>query len=193
MTIDVVVKVGGSLLAHGSHLDPTLSAIRAASRVRRLLVVPGGGCFADVVREVDRRFSLSDDTAHWMAVLGMDQYAYVLAERLSMSALVTDASEIQVAADAGRIPVIAPSRWLRQADPLPHSWEVTSDSIAAWIAGEVGAHDLVLVKPPGATGSGVMDAYFPRALPARVTPVIVPADRIETLEAVLLQRAVTAP
>ena len=50
---------------------------------------------------------------------------------------------------AGRVPVLAPSRWLREADPLPHSWDVTSDSIAAWVAGQAGASTLVLVKAAG--------------------------------------------
>ena len=31
-------------------------------------------------------------------------------------------------------------------DALPASWEVTSDSIAAWVADQVGAGRLVLVK-----------------------------------------------
>ena len=39
------------------------------------------------------------------------------------------------ALSAGHVPVLAPSRWLREADPLPHAWTVTSDSIAAWVAG----------------------------------------------------------
>ena len=82
------------------------------------------------------------------------------------------------------MPVLAPSRWLRTADPLPHSWEVTSDSIAAWVAGEIGANHLVLVKPPGVGAQAsheLVDAYFERALPSSVKPVIVAADRIERL------------
>lgn len=184
MTIDVVVKVGGSLLAHAPHLAAALAVIKAAARARHLLVVPGGGPFADAVRELDRRIGLSDDAAHWMAVLAMDQYAHVLGERLPDGVVVSDREEIVVALDAGRVPVLAPSQWLRDEDPLPHSWDVTSDSIAAWVAGEVGAHQLVLVKPPGATGA-VVDAYFPRALPAHVTPVIVCADHLDLLEAAL--------
>jgi aspartokinase-like uncharacterized kinase len=167
MTIDVVVKVGGSLLAHERHLDAVLAAVAAAARHVRLLIVPGGGPFADAVRALDRRIGLSDDAAHWLAILAMDQYAHVLTDRLD-----------------GRVPVLAPSKWLREADPLPHSWDVTSDSIAAWVAGQVGARRLVLVKPPGAAGA-VLDAYFPRALPASVTPVVVCADRLDELEAAL--------
>ena len=184
MNIDIVIKVGGSLLTRDDRLAAVLAAIGAAARVRSLLVVPGGGPFADAVRELDRRIGLSDDAAHWMAVLAMDQYAHVLAGRLPDGVVVSNRADMMTAFATGRVPVLAPSQWLREEDPLPHSWDVTSDSIAAWVAGEVGARQLVLVKPPGATGA-VVDAYFPRALPAHVTPVTVHADRLDLLEAAL--------
>jgi hypothetical protein len=111
----------------------------------------------------------------------MDQYAELIASRLGGSALVWSPDEIRDAIDAGTIPVVAPSRWLRDADPLPHTWEVTSDSIAAWVAGALGATQLVLVKPPGARGDAMVDPYFERALGANVTPVIVSADRVPLL------------
>jgi aspartokinase-like uncharacterized kinase len=176
MTVAVVVKVGGSLLAHERRLDAVLATIARAARHVRLLIVPGGGPFADAVRGLDRR--LSDDAAHWMAILGMDQYAHVLADRIAGAVIVTSLADARAALDDGRLPVLAPSSWLRQVDPLPHSWDVTSDSIAAWVAGEVGAHQLVLVKAPGATGE-LVDRHFARALPASVMPVMVPADRLD--------------
>jgi aspartokinase-like uncharacterized kinase len=186
--VETVVKVGGGLLAYPEHFDALVSAVGAAARQRRLLVVPGGGPFADAVREVDRRLRLSDDAAHWMAVLAMDQHAHLVASRLPGGMLVTDPREIAAAFSAGvdgQVPVLAPYRWLREADALPHTWDVTSDSIAAWVAGASGARRLVLVKPPGASGSELVDAYFPRALPAHVTPVIVPADQAVALHSAL--------
>jgi aspartokinase-like uncharacterized kinase len=186
--VDTVVKLGGGALTHLNHFDAALTAIAAASGERRLLVVPGGGPFADVVREVDRRLGISDDAAHWMAVLAMDQYAHVLAARLAGGVLITQPSEIVaalVAAPGGQIPVLAPSRWLREADPLPHTWDVTSDSIAAWVAGRVGARRLVLIKPAGAAGVDLVDAYFSRALPAHVRPAIVRADDAVALHSAL--------
>lgn len=185
MSIDTVVKLGGGVLAHVEHLDVVLAAIEAAARQHRLLVVPGGGPFADVVREIDRRLELSDDAAHWMAILAMDQYAHLIAARFAPGTLVERPPQIAAALDAGRVAVLAPSRWLREADPLPHAWDVTSDSIAAWVAGQVGARRLVLIKPPGAAGKDLVDPYFPRALPPQVTPVIVPADDVETLRSAL--------
>jgi len=185
LVVDTVVKVGGGVLADADGFDAVLAAIGAAARHRRLLIVPGGGPFADAVREVDRRFKLRDEAAHWMAVLAMDQYAYVVATRLAGGAIVAERREIGAVLAAGRVPVLAPSRWLRDADPLPHSWDVTSDSLAAWIAGQVGTPRLVVIKPSGAEGSDLVDPYFARTLPAGVTAVIVTADRIDALQAAL--------
>ena len=58
----------------------------------------------------------------------------------------------------------------KQASPLPHSWDVTSDTIAAWIAGQLKAQSLVLLKsaslPPDATRDlaaqlKLVDPFFP--------------------------------
>ena len=160
-SIDTVVKVGGGLLAHEGSLETVLNVLADVARDEPLLIIPGGGPFADAVRDQDVRLTLTDDAAHWMAVLGMDQYAHLIASRMSRAVLVTDATEMSTALASRRIPVLAPYAWLRRADPLPHSWEVTSDSIAAWIARAIAASRLVLVKPPGAESRpDIVDRHF---------------------------------
>lgn len=178
MRVDCVVKLGGGALSHVEHWRGALDAIARAARSRRLVVVPGGGPFADTVRAVDARLGLEDRTAHWMAVLAMDQYAHLIVERLAGAVLVEDTGGVALALDRGSVPVLAPSRWLRAVDPLPHSWEVTSDSIAAWIAGALGAPRLVLVKPSGSRGDPV-DPFFERARPPALAVAVVPADEID--------------
>ena len=175
--VSVVVKVGGGLLAHAGCFESVLAQIATASQHVSLLIVPGGGPFADAVREVDRQIGLSDDAAHWMAIRAMDQYAQLIASRLSNGQLVATLREVEVAFDEGRIPVLAPYQWMREADPLPHSWDVTSDSIAAWVAGQAGAARLVLVKPSGASGPDVVDPRFHSVLPSHIKAEIVAADR----------------
>ena len=174
---EVVIKLGGSLLARVEQLDDVLAAIALAARTRRLLIVPGGGPFADAVRDVDRRVGLSAGAAHWMAVLAMDQYAHLLAARVPGGAIVTTVRDATRVLDEAGVPVLAPSRWLSEADPLPHSWDVTSDSIAAWVAGQVHARALILVKAPAATGDEVVDRHFAQIVPPHLVPIIVPADR----------------
>ena len=179
--VQLVVKIGGGLLAHAAHLDAVLACVAATAVDRRLLVVPGGGPFTEAVRNVDRQIGLSDDTAHWMAVLGMDQYAHLIASRLRGAVLVTDRDRISAATRDGQIPVLAPFEWLRRDDPLPHSWQVTSDSIAAWVAAAIGARRLILVKPPGSGQSpDIVDADFARVR-TTLDVEFIPADRIDAL------------
>jgi aspartokinase-like uncharacterized kinase len=179
--VSVVIKVGGSLMARAELLDATLRTIAEASRNVSILIVPGGGPFADAVREADQHVGLTDDAAHWMAVLAMDQYAYLIASRLTRGTLVRAPGEFESVLREYHIPVLAPYQWMREADPLPHSWDVTSDSIAAWIAGQVGASRLVLVKPPGASGADIVDPCFRSILPSHIKAEIVTADRIDEL------------
>ena len=182
--VDTVLKLGGGALADTVLFRAALEAIRAASRERRLLVVPGGGQFADAVRQTDECVSLSNDAAHWMAILAMDQSAYLVADGLTGGVVVTSESEIAEALSIGQIPVLSPSAWLKETDPLPHSWDVTGDSIAAWVAGRLGAPHLILIKPPAAKLADVhelIDPYFQQALSEGVTWTIVPADRLGEL------------
>jgi hypothetical protein len=129
-----------------------------------VLVVPGGGPFAETVRAIDALLEPGDDAAHWMAILGMDQYAHLLAARTPSADVVETAAEARATHETGRLPILAPYRWLRERDPLPHSWAVSSDSIAAWIALDVGAPELILVKPVAGPVDAVTDPYFPRVL-----------------------------
>jgi len=173
---DAVIKVGGSLLCDRDALSRTISALEAIAASHTIVVVPGGGPFADAVRAVDERLALSSDDAHWMAILGMDQFAVTLASRIRRAELVHDRGDIARARTGHTIPVLAPYRWLRESDPLPHSWDVTSDSIAAWFAIEIGARQLVLIKPDGHDALTAVDPYFDRArAPSLKHSIVTPA------------------
>jgi aspartokinase-like uncharacterized kinase len=162
--VDTVIKVGGALIEDAASFACLVDALQLLGTRHRhgppLLVVPGGGPFADTVREVDWHLAAGDDAAHWMAILGMDQHAHLLVARTPIAVLVESADEARVAHEAHRLPVLAPYRWLRARDPLPHLWSVTSDSIAAWIAIELGASELLLVKATTGPADAVTDPYF---------------------------------
>jgi aspartokinase-like uncharacterized kinase len=183
--VEAVVKVGGSLLRDPQRLRRVLDIVADARKGSALLVVPGGGPFADAVRAMDRHIGLTDDAAHWMALLAMDQYAHLLHSRLRGATLVSTPAAVLAALRSGALPVLAPYRWLRDADPLPHSWDVTSDSIAAWIAGALAAPLLVLIKPAGVTGAEAVDAHFPHARRRGTSYSLLPADRAHALRSLL--------
>jgi 5-(aminomethyl)-3-furanmethanol phosphate kinase len=176
-----VVKVGGGLGrgAGDDALRALCTTLGALAERHALLVVPGGAWFADAVRDADRRFGLPATTSHHMAVLGMEQFGWLLGVLIPGAERTADPAR----AAAGRAAVLLPA-----ALPLdlPASWQVTSDSIAAWVAGRAGADRLVLVKevdglfarwPPrgepllrltvdelAALRPGGVDAYLPTAL-----------------------------
>jgi aspartokinase-like uncharacterized kinase len=174
-----VIKIGGAVAAYPGGIDKVCTAVAEASRSHRIVVVPGGGPFADAVREFERRVGLSPNAAHWMAILAMDQYAHVLASRIPGALLVDEPGAVAGAAAMGRAAVLAPFRWMRSADVLPHSWEVTSDSIAAFIAGALDAARLILIK--ARDGGETLDSYFATALPTGMPCLIIGYDRIEEL------------
>jgi aspartokinase-like uncharacterized kinase len=114
-----------------------------------------------------------------MAILAMDQYALVLASRIPDAVLVEEPGCIREALLKRCAVVLAPSRWMRSADVLPHTWDVTSDSIAAFIAGALDASRLILIKPDH--GSSSVDPYFLTALPAGMPHSIIGCDRMDQL------------
>ena len=172
----LVIKIGGGLLGVPGALDAVCTAVATMGRREAIVVIPGGGPFADAVREVDRAIGLSPDAAHWMAILAMDQYAHLLAGRIAGAVLVEEAGAIAGALATGRVAVLAPSRWLRAADPLPHSWDATSDSVAAFVAGALDARRLVLVKPADVGEAGV-DRCFAVVVPAELEVLVLPWNR----------------
>ena len=180
----VAIKVGGGLSAVQGALDRVCGALVVAREAAPLVVLPGGGPFADSVRAFDRAHRLPASTAHWMAILAMDQYAHALASLVEGARLVDDPAGIGDALAAGAIPVLAPFRWLRAADPLPQEWAITSDSLAAWMAGALGADRLVLIKPV-AGGPELVDERFVESCPRNLQVTCLPVAAVDGLAELL--------
>jgi aspartokinase-like uncharacterized kinase len=145
MKLETVLKVGGSL-GRGEGLTLLCKEISQLGKRRGLLVIPGGGEFADQVRSYYQRYHLSETTAHRMAILAMDQYGCLLRDLIPDSVLASDLLSARAIAANGQVPILLPASLVIQVDPLPHSWQVTSDSIAAWVAGLAQIPRLVLIK-----------------------------------------------
>jgi aspartokinase-like uncharacterized kinase len=170
----VVVKVGGSLLDWPGLAD-RLSSYLDDRRGDRLVLVVGGGRFADALRELDRAQAIGEVRSHALALRVLDFSAHALAAIVPGLLVVDDVPALPHAWEAGRSPVLAPRRFLdlddRSPDPLPHAWTTTTDAIAARLASRLGASELVLLKsapiPPGldlkaASRLGLVDPEFPR-------------------------------
>ncbi len=143
--MEAVIKIGGSLALYPDDLRVLSNCLKHIAEKHRFLVVPGGGEFADVVRGIDRRFSLDSRTAHKMAILGMDQFGVMLSELIAGSVTISFLEDLEGCPDSN-VPIILPSKIVLEDKSLEASWNVTSDSIAAKIASQVGAKKLILAK-----------------------------------------------
>ena len=119
----IVVKVGGSLYDH-PQLGPGLRAY-LDSLGETVLLVPGGGPFADAVRKLDTLHHLSEEHSHRLALHAMNMAGNFL-KCLGITSTILNAVEFE--------------------SELPHSWNVTSDSIAARAAIIHRASRLILFK-----------------------------------------------
>ena len=140
-----LVKVGGSLALYSEKLRSLCAKLSEVSKKHKMVVLPGGGEFADAVRNLDERFNLSSAVSHRMAILGMDQYGLLLSDLLPHSIALNRLENVPTTLILGKLPVFLPSNFLFSANQLENSWEVTSDTIAVYIAGQLHACTVVLV------------------------------------------------
>lgn len=162
-----VVKLGGSL-----HESPHLVALLEALAQSAVIIVPGGGPFADQVRASQKKRAYDDATAHAMAVLAMAQYGLML-KGLCPHLLATEQiPQLTPLASTGSSVVWLPNLELLTEPEIPQTWEVTSDSLAAWLTKHLNLPRLLLVKSTGWPGhsptlaqltqSGLIDSAFSR-------------------------------
>jgi 5-(aminomethyl)-3-furanmethanol phosphate kinase len=163
-----VIKLGGAQ-ARGGRLREWLDAI--ATHAGRIVVVPGGGPFADIVRATQAEIGFDNAAAHEMAMVAMSQFGRALISLRPGFELADSQAVLRDALSRGLTPIWSPERMALEAGLLP-SWDLTSDSLAAWLAGLIGAERLLLVKhgEPASAAElarrGVVDPLFPKYLAA---------------------------
>lgn len=169
----LVIKFGGSSVSSAA-VTPWVKAIeRAAVPV---VVVPGGGPFADTVRRYQPSMGYDDEAAHEMAILGMEQFGTALISLGTRMVKATSEAEIEAAIARDHVPVWMPLDEVLADPAIDKDWTVTSDSLAAWLAARFGGIKLCLLKqidiPENATvdaliGAQIVDESFARLLHVR--------------------------
>ena len=123
-----------------------------------------------------------------MAVAAMDQYGWFVASQGIRTTVLLKVPDKPV--------VFLPYCSMQKHDPLPHSWDVTSDSIAAWVADMLGLDLLLLKSVDGILEDGglvehvkkqiiteVVDPFFiPFVLEKKIHTTIINGSRTETIE-----------
>lgn len=185
-------------------LTETTGGSVGVGRGQRVLLLAGGGALADAVRQLDRLHGLSQEQAHWLALRALQTTGQFLAELLGGLPIIADPSDLTTctgetaARDPDRVDdqlddqqtITAATQarpWAvvdayafaladeQRAGALPHTWDTTTDAIAAQLAVRTGARRLVLLKsadwPVGcdvvqASRVGFVDAQLPAVLAA---------------------------
>jgi aspartokinase-like uncharacterized kinase len=167
----IVVKLGGSVV-RSAELTAWLDAIAAAPRP--IVVVPGGGALADEVRACQSQLGFGDASAHRMALLAMDQLAWAVAGLRQGFTVGATEAELRAALGQGSVAVWAPYALIAERTDIEESWRLTSDSLALWLAGRIGAERCYLIKSIARSRTqvsalqlaqdGIVDAAFPDML-----------------------------
>ena len=139
-----VVKLGGSL-ANSEEMPRWLDVIANAG-AGKVVLVPGGGPWADEVRAAQKREGFDDRVAHRRSLRAMEQYGKVLAGMRANLVPAAAIAEIHEALRNGQIALWMPYEMVVADRTIPESWDVSSDSLAAWLAEQLNASALVLVK-----------------------------------------------
>ncbi|MCG8378589.1 MAG: hypothetical protein MI865_03835 [Proteobacteria bacterium] len=140
-----VIKLGGSLL-NSTELPLWLESIVSISRHSNVVIVPGGGVFAEQVRKMQTTYRFDDRHAHCMALLAMAQYGHLLASINPSIRVISDFDD-SAFTSGNKFPLLwLPLALMNDFSEITPSWDFTSDSIALWFARRAGADRLVLVK-----------------------------------------------
>ncbi len=170
----MIVKVGGSVA------DRLEIVFEALGNLEDVKVIPGGWIFADIVRELN----LDEEASHWMAILAMSIYGYYIHEFGKKYGFeIAEPEEFNFFERRGKF-IVLPYRLLRKFDELPHSWDVTSDAIAVWIAAKIGDRRVIKVTALGGVirNGGIVDrvsAFEAGDLVDRYTPFLLKKNNLE--------------
>jgi len=171
----VVVKVGGSLF-DWPELSSRLQSFLATLKGSNVLLIPGGGPTADVIRQFDQCHHLGEETSHWLALRALALNARFLQIIVPSTQVVEGLNAARSCWRRGSTPILDMYRFARgdesRPDHLSHNWQVTSDSLAARVAVVAKASKLILLKSKDAPSEdwtelgqvGYVDASFPRLI-----------------------------
>ncbi len=144
---EAVFKIGGKILENSNNIKSTFSQLAQLFEkeiLQKIMVIPGGGSLANFVRNLDDALQIGDDLAHWSAIYSMNYNGIMLNRRYPNLESIEKLKTFQ---DAKQMfCIFLPYSFLREDDTLPHNWEVTSDSIALYVANKLKLSQCFLIK-----------------------------------------------
>ena len=142
-----IFKIGGRILENSKNIASIISQLTKLYEeniLQKIILIPGGGSYANLIRKIDEELKLGEDLAHWMAIYSMNYNGLELHRKFPGLECTENLKEIQ---DTNKIfCIFLPYNYLRNNDTLPHSWDITSDSITLYIADQLQFNKCFLIK-----------------------------------------------
>ena len=188
MNKKIVIKIGGSFIntAKRKKLKEIVKVIEnqaAAAKNIKLIIVNGGGKAADLVRQFDNVCKIAPKNAHFAAISAVELNAYLLSDFFSEFSFFSQNLSLNK-----KINIFLPLDYYKEIDPLPNSWQVTSDTMALETAKRFKVDKLILLKQKELlknkfsssradklSEAGIIDEYFPILFKKNI------ADKMETV------------
>jgi aspartokinase-like uncharacterized kinase len=144
---EAVFKIGGKILENTNNIKSTFSQLTQLYEekiLQKIIIIPGGGTFANFVRRLDEDLQIGDDLAHWIAIYSMNYNGIILNRKYPDLKTIEKLKTFQ---NAKRMfCIFLPYSFLHEEDTLPHNWDVTSDSIALYVANKLKLSRCFLIK-----------------------------------------------
>ncbi len=149
-----LVKIGGNILESQQNISTTISQLNVLlyklKKFQKIIIIPGGGEYANFVRYIDNNLSIGDTLAHWEAILAMDKNAENLHRQFPLILLIDNFSNlyehVREQSATPKLIIFQPFFFLYNNNELPHDWNVTSDSIALYLAFKLKLNICYLIK-----------------------------------------------
>lgn len=140
-------KIGGKILDDFENLKYTISQLSQLYNDKvldKIVIIPGGGTFANFIRKIYSELKFTEEIAHWMGIISMNYNGLDLNKKFPNLSVIEN---FEILKEKQKIfCVFLPYEFLKENDNLPHSWDVTSDSISLFIAKKLGLNECYLIK-----------------------------------------------
>ncbi len=142
-----VFKIGGKILDDFENLKSTISQLSLLydeKLINKIIIVPGGGSFANFIRKIYSELKFTEEIAHWMGIISMNYNGLELSKKFPNLKVIESYDRLKDLNNT--FSIFLPYEYLKENDTLPHNWDVTSDSISLFIAKELGLNECFLIK-----------------------------------------------
>jgi len=143
----VIFKIGGKILENFEDLNSTISQLTQLydkGRIQKIILIPGGGTLANFIRKVYSELNFTEELAHWMGVISMNYNGIELSKKFPDLDIIEDINSLKKIDKS--LCIFLPYLFLKEINRLPHSWDVTSDSITLFLAKELELPHCFLIK-----------------------------------------------